>query len=257
MRERGLDLSRQRRGRRASDPPRRAPAVAGDRRLDLASGAVAAAAPARDVGQVGAEAARRRRRRRSSRAATSCSTRSTTRARASRCSTAISRLTAWNREFADLFDLPPSMLRLGVGLDEIVRFNAARGAYGPGRVRRLRRRALESLLNDDEPIAPAPLSLPSGDRRSARRGCPTAASSRPTPTSRRPCWPRRSSPRPTSGWSGACSERTAELERLNRRAGAAPRPRRRRPISPRRASSPPRATTSSSRSTRRGSTRVR
>ena len=50
-------------------------------------------------------------------------------------------LTAWNREFADLFDLPPSMMRLGVGLDEIVRFNAARGAYGPGRFRRFRRRA--------------------------------------------------------------------------------------------------------------------
>ena len=41
-------------------------------------------------------------------------------------------LTAWNREFGELFDLPPAMLRLGVGLDEIVRFNAARGAYGPG-----------------------------------------------------------------------------------------------------------------------------
>ena len=37
-------------------------------------------------------------------------------------------LTAWNREFADLFALPPSMMRVGVGLDEIVRFNAARGA---------------------------------------------------------------------------------------------------------------------------------
>ena len=60
QRERGLDLDAGRRGRRASDPSRRAPAVAGDRRLDLASGAVAAAAPSRHVGQVGAEAARRR-----------------------------------------------------------------------------------------------------------------------------------------------------------------------------------------------------
>ena len=58
--------------------------------------------------------------------------RSTTRARASRSSTANLALTAWNREFADLFDLPPAMLRHGVGLDEIVRFNAGRGAYGPG-----------------------------------------------------------------------------------------------------------------------------
>ena len=50
-------------------------------------------------------------------------------------------LTAWNREFVELFDLPASMLRHGIGLDEIVRFNASRGAYGPGGLRRFRRRA--------------------------------------------------------------------------------------------------------------------
>ena len=51
---------RQRRGGRAADPPCRASALARDRRLDLASRALPAAAPARDVGQVGAETARRR-----------------------------------------------------------------------------------------------------------------------------------------------------------------------------------------------------
>jgi Na+/proline symporter/signal transduction histidine kinase/CheY-like chemotaxis protein len=60
-------------------------------------------------------------------------------------------LTTWNREFADLFDLPPSMLRLGVGLDEIVRFNATRGAYGPGPFDDFVAERIESLLNDDEP----------------------------------------------------------------------------------------------------------
>jgi Na+/proline symporter/signal transduction histidine kinase len=60
-------------------------------------------------------------------------------------------LTAWNREFADLFDLPPAVLRLGVGLDEIVRFNASRGAYGPGSSDDFVAERIESLLNDDEP----------------------------------------------------------------------------------------------------------
>ena len=60
-------------------------------------------------------------------------------------------LTAWNREFADLFDLPPAMLRHGVGLDEIVRFNAARGAYGPGDSEDYVADRVASLLYDDQP----------------------------------------------------------------------------------------------------------
>ncbi len=57
-------------------------------------------------------------------------------------------LTAWNREFAELFALPPKMLRLGVGLDEIVRFNAMRGAYGPGSTDDFIASRVESQLND-------------------------------------------------------------------------------------------------------------
>ena len=60
-------------------------------------------------------------------------------------------LTAWNREFADLFDLPPALLRHGVGLDEIVRFNAARGAYGPGDSEDFVAERVASLLYDDQP----------------------------------------------------------------------------------------------------------
>lgn len=41
------------------------------------------------------------------------------------------KLVAWNREFRELFDLPEEMIYLGVGLDDIFRFNAARGLYGP------------------------------------------------------------------------------------------------------------------------------
>ena len=60
-------------------------------------------------------------------------------------------LTAWNREFGELFDLPPALLRLGVGLDEIVRFNAARGAYGPGDSEDFVAERVASLLYDDQP----------------------------------------------------------------------------------------------------------
>ena len=61
-------------------------------------------------------------------------------------------LTTWNREFADLFDLPAAMLQPGLGLDEIVRFNAARGTYGPGSSDDFVAERIESLLNDEEPL---------------------------------------------------------------------------------------------------------
>jgi Na+/proline symporter/signal transduction histidine kinase len=60
-------------------------------------------------------------------------------------------LTAWNREFAELYDLPPAMLRHGVGLDEIVRFNASRGVYGPGDSEDFVAERVASLLYDDQP----------------------------------------------------------------------------------------------------------
>jgi Na+/proline symporter/signal transduction histidine kinase len=60
-------------------------------------------------------------------------------------------LTAWNREFADLFGLPSAMLRHGVGLDEIVRFNAGRGAYGPGDSEDFVAERVASQLYDDQP----------------------------------------------------------------------------------------------------------
>jgi Na+/proline symporter/signal transduction histidine kinase len=60
-------------------------------------------------------------------------------------------LTCWNRAFGELFDLPNSMLRLGVGLDEIVRHNAARGVYGPGASDEFVASRIESLLNEESP----------------------------------------------------------------------------------------------------------
>lgn len=62
------------------------------------------------------------------------------------------RLMCWNREFQDLFSLPSSLARAGTGLDEIVRFNAARGSYGPGEPEDFIAVRLESFVNDTEPV---------------------------------------------------------------------------------------------------------
>jgi Na+/proline symporter/signal transduction histidine kinase len=41
-------------------------------------------------------------------------------------------LICWNRQFAEILDLPDQMMRVGIELAEILHFNAARGAFGPG-----------------------------------------------------------------------------------------------------------------------------
>jgi Na+/proline symporter/signal transduction histidine kinase len=62
------------------------------------------------------------------------------------------RLLAWNKAFIQLYDLPPSLVRFGTGLDEIVRYNAQRGAYGAGPQDELMAARLESFINDREPV---------------------------------------------------------------------------------------------------------
>ena len=49
-------------------------------------------------------------------------------------------LVCWNRQFGEILDLPPSLTRVGIGLDEILRHNAEQGALGPG--------AVEDLVHD-------------------------------------------------------------------------------------------------------------
>lgn len=44
------------------------------------------------------------------------------------------RLVTWNRQFGEMLDLPPEILRIGVGIDQIIRFNATSGQFGPGPV---------------------------------------------------------------------------------------------------------------------------
>ncbi|HVY59035.1 MAG TPA: PAS domain-containing hybrid sensor histidine kinase/response regulator [Xanthobacteraceae bacterium] len=41
-------------------------------------------------------------------------------------------LICWNRQFGEILDLPPEMVRVGIALADILHFNAERGAFGPG-----------------------------------------------------------------------------------------------------------------------------
>lgn len=61
------------------------------------------------------------------------------------------RLVAWNRAFIDLYELPPELVRIGVGLDDIVGFNADRGSYGPGRGDDFVAQRIENLRHDPAP----------------------------------------------------------------------------------------------------------
>jgi Na+/proline symporter/signal transduction histidine kinase/CheY-like chemotaxis protein len=62
------------------------------------------------------------------------------------------RLICWNREFKDLFDLPHDRLRIGMGLEELLRFNAERGLYGEGSVDSFVNLRMELLVNESEPF---------------------------------------------------------------------------------------------------------
>lgn len=62
------------------------------------------------------------------------------------------RLMCWNRAFRELYDLPEELVHVGVGLEEIVRFNAERGSYGEGNPDDLIAARLESFVNDTEPV---------------------------------------------------------------------------------------------------------
>lgn len=78
------------------------------------------------------------------------------------------RLMCWNHEFRDLFDLPSDMLYEGRPLDEIIRFNADRGIYGPGPSDEYLAARLETLVAGGGPLR---LGLSSGriiEVRSAR-----------------------------------------------------------------------------------------
>lgn len=43
-------------------------------------------------------------------------------------------LVSWNRRYEEMFDIPEGMLKVGVPVEDLVRFNASRGILGPGSV---------------------------------------------------------------------------------------------------------------------------
>ena len=89
------------------------------------------------------------------------------------------RLLAWNQAFVDLYELPPNLVRVGVGMDSIIHFNASRGSYGPGAVSRNWSRAHPLLPARSRTGSARSFIPPARSSRSARTSCPMAASSRP------------------------------------------------------------------------------
>jgi len=61
-------------------------------------------------------------------------------------------LVCWNRHFGEILELPPEFVRIGIGLDEILQFNAEHGALGPGRIEDLVRDRVTRYLSATAPI---------------------------------------------------------------------------------------------------------
>jgi Na+/proline symporter/signal transduction histidine kinase len=61
-------------------------------------------------------------------------------------------LICWNRQFGDLLQLPGEMVRIGIDLAEILRFNAEHGAFGPGSPDALVRERLLRYAADLQPF---------------------------------------------------------------------------------------------------------
>ncbi|MDC7786383.1 PAS-domain containing protein [Rhodoplanes sp. TEM] len=61
-------------------------------------------------------------------------------------------LVCWNRQFGELLDLPPALVRVGATLDDVLRFNAAKGAFGPGEVDLLVRERAARYATSAEPF---------------------------------------------------------------------------------------------------------
>jgi Na+/proline symporter/signal transduction histidine kinase len=62
------------------------------------------------------------------------------------------RLICWNRHFGEILNLAPELVRVGIGLDGILQFNAEQGALGPGRIEDLVRDRITRYVSGAEPI---------------------------------------------------------------------------------------------------------
>ncbi len=61
-------------------------------------------------------------------------------------------LICWNRQFGEILDLPPSLIRVGVGLADIVRFNSRRGASATDGTEEIVGAQLERYISGCEPF---------------------------------------------------------------------------------------------------------
>jgi Na+/proline symporter/CheY-like chemotaxis protein/anti-sigma regulatory factor (Ser/Thr protein kinase) len=62
-------------------------------------------------------------------------------------------LICWNRQFGEILDLPPSLIRVGIGLADILRFNGNRGDVAPDRgVEDFVRMQIERYVKGNEPF---------------------------------------------------------------------------------------------------------
>jgi signal transduction histidine kinase/CheY-like chemotaxis protein len=61
-------------------------------------------------------------------------------------------LICWNRQFGEIVDLPPSLVRPGIGLSEILQFSARRDAMPPERIDEFVREQIARYVNEQEPF---------------------------------------------------------------------------------------------------------
>ncbi len=61
-------------------------------------------------------------------------------------------LICWNRQFGEILDLPPGLTRVGIGLVDILRFNAKRGDIGPERIEAFVTEQIELYVSGAKPF---------------------------------------------------------------------------------------------------------
>ncbi|MGA7971705.1 MAG: PAS domain-containing hybrid sensor histidine kinase/response regulator [Pseudolabrys sp.] len=61
-------------------------------------------------------------------------------------------LICWNRQFGDILDLPPSLIRVGIELPDMLRYNARRSEVPPDRLDEFVHQQLERYLSSNEPF---------------------------------------------------------------------------------------------------------
>jgi len=61
-------------------------------------------------------------------------------------------LICWNRQFGEILDLPPSLIRVGVGLADIVRFNSGRGDHSTDGTKEFVSAQLERYISGSKPF---------------------------------------------------------------------------------------------------------